>query len=51
VSFGSGCDALHFEVTDRIGKLPRRMGVQGYLANQADLPATPSTVCFGVCFP
>ncbi|MCK7468734.1 MAG: OB-fold domain-containing protein [Desulfosudis oleivorans] len=46
VSFGSGCDALHFEVTDRIGKLPRRMGVQGYLANKADLPSYPKYCVF-----
>ena len=46
VSFGSGCDALYFEVTDQIAKLPRRMGVQGYLTNKADLPSYPKYCVF-----
>jgi 3-hydroxy-3-methylglutaryl CoA synthase len=37
VSFGSGCDALCFEVTQAIGKLKPRNGVTGSLANRADL--------------
>ena len=37
VSYGSGCDALYFEVTDNIGKLPFRRGVNGYQARRADL--------------
>ncbi len=32
VSFGQGCDALLFEVTDAIQSLPERMGVKGTLA-------------------
>ncbi len=37
VSFGSGCDALYFEVTDNIKKLNSRDGISGCLANRADL--------------
>jgi hydroxymethylglutaryl-CoA synthase len=37
VSFGSGCDALYFEVTDQISKLNGRQGVKGHLANRAEL--------------
>ncbi|MBW1846277.1 MAG: hydroxymethylglutaryl-CoA synthase family protein [Deltaproteobacteria bacterium] len=37
VSFGSGCDALFFEVTDKIKKLKSRNGISGCLANKADL--------------
>jgi 3-hydroxy-3-methylglutaryl CoA synthase/uncharacterized OB-fold protein len=37
VSFGSGCDALFFEVTDNIKKLSSRNGISGCLANKADL--------------
>lgn len=37
VSFGSGCDVLHFEVTPAIKDLPARIGVSGSLANRADL--------------
>jgi hydroxymethylglutaryl-CoA synthase len=37
VSYGSGCDALAFEVTDAIKKLAPRRGVSGYLARRADL--------------
>jgi hydroxymethylglutaryl-CoA synthase len=37
VSYGSGCDALYFEVTDAIKKLAPRRGVSGYLARRADL--------------
>jgi 3-hydroxy-3-methylglutaryl CoA synthase len=33
-SFGQGCDALLFEVTDAIAKLPARRGVKGSLANR-----------------
>jgi len=46
VSFGSGCDALHFQVTDQISKLPRRMGVQGYLTTKADLSSYPKYCVF-----
>jgi len=37
VSFGSGCDALFFQVTDKIKQLKGRLGVQGSLAKRADL--------------
>ncbi len=37
VSFGSGCDALYFEVTKNIKNLPKRYGLSGSLANRADL--------------
>jgi hydroxymethylglutaryl-CoA synthase len=37
VSYGSGCDALAFEVTDAIKKLAPRRGVSGSLARRADL--------------
>ena len=34
--FGQGCDALYFEVTDNIGKLPPRMGIRGSLENKKE---------------
>lgn len=37
VSFGGGCDAICFEVTDRISQLCTRKGISGSLANRADL--------------
>jgi len=37
VSYGSGCDALYFEVTENIAKLAPRRGVSGSLARRADL--------------
>jgi 3-hydroxy-3-methylglutaryl CoA synthase len=37
VSYGSGCDALFFEVTDNIHKLPPRRGVMGSLSRRAEL--------------
>ena len=37
VSFGNGCDALYFQVTEGIGKLNGRRGVKGSLANRAEL--------------
>jgi 3-hydroxy-3-methylglutaryl CoA synthase len=37
VSFGSGCDAMVFEVTENINKLPKRYAVSGSLANRAEL--------------
>jgi 3-hydroxy-3-methylglutaryl CoA synthase len=37
VSFGSGCDALFFEVTDKIKDIKGKLGVQGHLANRAEL--------------
>jgi 3-hydroxy-3-methylglutaryl CoA synthase/putative sterol carrier protein len=32
--FGQGCDALYFEVTENIQKLPRRSGIAGSLADK-----------------
>lgn len=37
ISYGGGCDALFFEVTENIKKLPARPGVSGFLARRADL--------------
>lgn len=37
VSFGNGCDALYFEVTEAIKKLPKKKGIAGCLANRAEL--------------
>ncbi len=37
VSFGSGCDALFFEVTGRVSAGNGRKGVKGHMANRADL--------------
>ncbi|MGA3114785.1 MAG: 3-hydroxy-3-methylglutaryl CoA synthase [Syntrophobacteraceae bacterium] len=37
VSFGSGCDALYFEVTDQIGKKGACCGISGCLAKRAEL--------------
>jgi 3-hydroxy-3-methylglutaryl CoA synthase len=37
VSFGSGCDALCFEVTENIKNLKDRNGITGCLANKAEL--------------
>lgn len=36
VGFGQGADALLFEVTPEIGKLPKRMGVAGSLARRKE---------------
>lgn len=35
-SFGQGCDALLFEVTDQIKKLPARKGMKGALAHRKE---------------
>jgi 3-hydroxy-3-methylglutaryl CoA synthase len=37
VSFGNGCDALYFQVTDKINDLKKIKGVKGYLNIRADL--------------
>ena len=37
VGFGSGCDALFFEVTDKINEVRNRKGVTWHLANRAEL--------------
>ncbi len=36
VGFGQGCDALLFEATAELAKLPARMGVRGYLARRRE---------------
>jgi len=37
ISYGSGCDALCFEVTDNISSIKKRKGISGSLANRAEL--------------
>ena len=37
VSYGSGCDALWFEVTDNIKKLKGRRGISAHLENKTEL--------------
>ena len=37
VSYGNGCDALWFEVTENIKKLPARTGISGYISNKVEL--------------
>ena len=37
ISFGSGCDALYFEVTEHINNKAKNKGVSEYLANKAEL--------------
>ena len=37
ISYGSGCDALYFEVTENIKNLAPRVGINGYLAKKAEL--------------
>jgi len=37
ISYGSGCDALYFEATDRIGNLKKARGISGFLANKVEL--------------
>jgi uncharacterized OB-fold protein len=37
VSFGSGCDALYFEVTENIKNKNKNPGVSGFLGKRADL--------------
>lgn len=37
ISYGSGCDVLYFQVTDRIRNLKRRKGISGCLANKVEL--------------
>jgi len=46
VSFGSGCDALAFEVTEEILRVKKRMGVSGYLAKRAELTSYPKYAVF-----
>ncbi len=37
ISYGSGCEALYFEVTDQIEKVRKNVGISDNLANKADL--------------
>lgn len=37
ISYGSGCDALYFEVTENIKKLSARTGIVGYLSKKVEL--------------
>lgn len=37
VSFGSGCDALYFEVTEEIERISRIQGISKYFSNKAEL--------------
>jgi len=46
VSFGSGCDALYFEVTENINKMKGRMGIQGHLANRAEMTSYQKYIVF-----
>ena len=45
-AFGQGCDALLFEVTDAIGALPRRGGVEGALARRKEETNYPRFLAF-----
>jgi 3-hydroxy-3-methylglutaryl CoA synthase len=46
VSFGSGCDALYFEVTDRISKRKRGREVQKFIAHRVELSSYPKYAVF-----
>jgi len=37
VSFGSGCDALYFQVTENMKNMGQRAGISGYLAKRTEL--------------
>ncbi|MBI4830423.1 MAG: OB-fold domain-containing protein [Candidatus Lindowbacteria bacterium] len=45
-SFGQGSDALLFEVTDKITKLPARRGIKGCLANRKEVDTYPKFLKF-----
>jgi len=45
-AFGQGCDALLFEVTDAIAKLPARRGVKGSLARRKEETNYPRFLSF-----
>jgi len=45
-SFGSGSDALLFEVTDKIKDLPARVGITGSLANKKEVMEYPKFLKF-----
>ncbi|MGB6064680.1 MAG: SDR family NAD(P)-dependent oxidoreductase [Desulfomonilaceae bacterium] len=44
--FGQGCDALYFEVTENIRKLPKRSGIAGSLANKKVIDNYPKFLKF-----
>jgi len=44
--FGQGCDAMYFQVTDNIGKLPQRAGIAGCLANKKTADNYPKFLKF-----
>lgn len=46
VSFGNGCEALFFEVTDRINKLKKRKGISGYLNRRSELTSYEKYLVF-----
>jgi 3-hydroxy-3-methylglutaryl CoA synthase len=45
-SFGQGSDALLFEVTENIKKLPARVGIKGSLANRKEVDTYPRFLKF-----
>ncbi len=45
-SFGQGSDAMLFEVTENIKKLPARVGIKGSLANKKELMEYPKFLKF-----
>jgi uncharacterized OB-fold protein len=45
-SFGQGSDAMLFEVTENIKKLPARMGIKGSLANKKEVHEYPKFLKF-----
>ena len=44
--FGQGCDALYFQVTDHVEKLPGRVGVRGSLENKKTVDNYPKFIKF-----
>ncbi len=44
--FGQGCDALYFQVTENILKLPKRTGLQGSLKNKKTIDNYPKFLKF-----
>ncbi len=46
VSFGSGCDALYFEVTDRISARKKGTGLRENIANRVELSSYPKYAVF-----
>ena len=51
VSFGSGCDALYFEVTDESPSSRPEGACRAIWPTRPISPATPSTACSGACCP